>query len=155
MTDSKVHAERDGNVNVNDVRVIRTGLPQSATQLFEWAVLGNGTLYTAQIPVGADGAVVAGGIEKQAKQVFENLMQTLAAAGASYRDVAQVLIYVTDRAWLPAVNAVYREHFSVPFPNRASFVVAGLAREDMLIEVVAYACATPRSRAISSGNHSV
>jgi 2-iminobutanoate/2-iminopropanoate deaminase len=147
MTDSKVHAELAGNVSV-----IRTGLPQSATQLFEWAVLGNGTLYTAQIPVGADGAVVAGGIEKQAQQVFENLRQTLAAAGASYRDVAQVLIYVTDRAWLPAVNGVYREHFSAPFPNRASFVVAGLAREDMLVEIVAYACATPQSGAMPEAN---
>jgi enamine deaminase RidA (YjgF/YER057c/UK114 family) len=142
MTDTKVRAEHAGNVSV-----IGTGLPQSPTQLFEWAVLGNDTLYTAQIPVGANGAVVAGGIEKQAQQVFDNLMQTLVSAGASYRDVAQILIYVTDRAWLPVVNAAYREHFSAPFPNRASFVVAGLAREDMLVEIVAYACATPQPHA--------
>jgi len=45
---------------------------------------------------------------------------------------------------LPAVNAVYREHFSAPFPNRASVVVAGLAREEMLIEIVAYACSPLR-----------
>lgn len=141
MMDSRLHADRAGNVSV-----IGTGLPKSATQLFEWAVLNNGTLYTAQIPIGADGAVVAGGIEKQAQQVFKNLKQTLASAGASSRDVAQVLIYVTDRAWLPAVNAVYREHFSAPFPNRASFVVAGLAREDMLIEIVAYASASPQAK---------
>ncbi|QIE27016.1 Putative aminoacrylate peracid reductase RutC (plasmid) [Caballeronia sp. SBC1] len=123
-----------------NVKAIKTGLPESPTQLFEWAVLGNGMLYTAQIPIGPDGAVVAGGIEEQARQVFENLQQTLAAAGASSRDVAQILIYVMDRAWLPAVNAVYRQHFSAPFPNRASVVVAGLAREEMLIEIVAYAC---------------
>lgn len=126
-----------------NVEAIKTGLPQSPAQLFEWAVLGNGTLYTAQIPVGPDGTVVAGGIEEQARQVFENLQQTLAAAEASHRDVAQILIYVTDRAWLPAVNAVYRQHFSAPFPNRASVVVAGLAREEMLVEIVAYACPTP------------
>ncbi|CAN7364567.1 RidA family protein [Caballeronia sp. LjRoot29] len=124
----------------SNVRAIETGLPASPTQLFEWAVLGNGTLYTAQIPIGPDGAVVTGGIDEQARQVFENLRQTLSAAGASHRDVAQILIYVTDRTWLPAVNAVYRGHFSAPFPNRASIVVAGLAREEMLIEIVAYAC---------------
>jgi len=123
-----------------NIKAIKTGLPESPTQLFEWAVLGNGVLYTAQIPVGPDGAVVAGGIVEQARQVFENLQQTLAAAGAAHRDVAQILIYVTDRGWLPAVNAVYRQHFSAPFPNRASVVVAGLAREEMLIEIVAYAC---------------
>jgi 2-iminobutanoate/2-iminopropanoate deaminase len=135
MTDSDLRNALAGNI-----KAINTGLPQGPKQLFEWAVLGNGTLYTAQIPVGPDGAVVAGGIEKQAQQVFGNLLQTLAAAGASHRDVAQILIYVTDRAWLPAVNAVYQQYFSAPFPNRASFVVAGLAREEMLVEIVAYAC---------------
>jgi len=139
--DSEISHLSDADTGVTgNVKAIKTGLPESPTQLFEWAVLGNGTLYTAQIPIGPDGSVVAGGIEEQARQVFENLQQTLAAAGASHRDVAQILIYVTDRAWLPAVNAVYRQHFSAPFPNRASVVVAGLAREEMLVEIVAYAC---------------
>lgn len=135
MTDSDLHVAVAGNV-----RAIRTGLPENPKALFEWAVLGNGTLYTAQIPVGSDGAVVSGGVEKQAQQVFDNLHRTLVSVGASHRDVAQVLIYVTDRAWLPAVNAVYQQHFLAPFPNRASFVVAGLAREEMLVEIVAYVC---------------
>jgi hypothetical protein len=85
MTDSDLRNALAGNI-----KAINTGLPQGPKQLFEWAVLGNGTLYTAQIPVGPDGAVVAGGIEKQAQQVFGNLLQTLAAAGASHRDVAQI-----------------------------------------------------------------
>lgn len=130
--------ERDMNT-ARSVVLIRTGLPQSERSLFEWAVAANGMLYTAQIPVGADGAVVGGGIEAQVKQVFANLFQTLAAAGSSAQDVAQVLIYVTDRAWLPIVNAAWLVHFDKPFPNRASFVVAGLAREEMLVELVAYA----------------
>ncbi|CAE6850570.1 2-iminobutanoate/2-iminopropanoate deaminase [Paraburkholderia domus] len=133
--DSDLHNAVAGNA-----KAISTGLPQGSKQLFEWAVLGNGTLYTAQIPVGPNGAVVAGGIEKQAQQVFANLLRTLASAGASHRDVAQILIYLTDRAWLPAVNAVYQQYFQAPFPNRAAFVVAGLAREEMLVEIVAYAC---------------
>jgi len=82
----------------SNVRAIETGLPANPTQLFEWAVLGNGTLYTAQIPIGPNGAVVTGGIDEQARQVFENLRQTLSAVGASHRDVAQILIYVRDRA---------------------------------------------------------
>lgn len=130
--------EHDTNT-MTSIVPIPTGLPQSGKALFEWAVSANGMLYTAQIPVGPDGAVVDGGIEAQAKTVFANLFQTLAAAGASAQDVAQVLIYVTDRAWLPVVNNVWLAHFEKPFPNRASFVVAGLAREDMLIELVAYA----------------
>lgn len=135
MTDS------DGNAAaVRKVAPVRTGLPGRAEALFSWAVAANNTLYTAQIPVGADGEVVSGGIEAQVEQVFENLFTTLAAADATAADVAQVLIYVTDRAWLPVVNAAWLRRFSAPFPNRASFVVAGLAREEMLVEIVAYAC---------------
>ena len=51
-----------------------------------------------------------------------------------------MLIYVTDRSYLAPVNAVYAEYFQAPYPNRAAMVVAGLAREEMLVELVVYAC---------------
>ena len=57
----------------------------------------------------------------------------------SMADVAQVLIYVTQREQLPIFNKVYAEYFQAPYPNRAAMIVAGLAREEMLCEVVAYA----------------
>jgi enamine deaminase RidA (YjgF/YER057c/UK114 family) len=55
--------------------------------------------------------------------------------------VTQVLIYVTDRSYLAAVNAIYAEYFVAPYPNRAAVVEAGLAREEMLVELVVYAVA--------------
>lgn len=118
---------------------IKTDLFASKAPL-EWAVVGNGTLYTAQIPIDADGQVVAGGIQAQAIQTLDNLRHTLEAAGTSLEAVTQVLIYVTDRSYLATVNAVYAEYFQAPYPNRAAIVVAGLAREEMLVEMVVYAC---------------
>ena len=106
----------------------------------EWAVVGNGTLYTAQIPIDASGQVVAGGIEAQAHQTLANLRHTLEAAGTLLDAVTQVLIYVTDRSYLATVNAAYAQYFQAPYPNRAAIVVAGLAREEMLVEMVVYAC---------------
>nr|WP_275664252.1 RidA family protein [Vibrio brasiliensis] len=108
----------------------------------EWAVVSNGTLYTAQIPIDDSGAVVAGGIEAQTRQTFNNLVHTLECAGESLDSVLQVLIYVTDREYLKTVNEVYAEYFSAPYPNRAAMVVAGLAREEMLVEFVVYASAS-------------
>nr|WP_254868802.1 RidA family protein [Vibrio ostreicida] len=105
----------------------------------EWAIVSNGTLYTAQIPIDAEGAVVAGGIEAQTRQTFNNLAHTLECAGTSMNSVVQVLIYVTDRDSLQTVNRIYSEYFSAPYPNRAAIVVAGLAREEMLVEFVVYA----------------
>ncbi|UTW12517.1 RidA family protein [Marinobacterium rhizophilum] len=119
-------------------QIVKTDLYASKAPL-EWAVIGNGTLYTAQIPIDTAGQVVAGGIEAQSRQTMDNLKHTIEAAGLGMQDVTQVLIYVTDRAFLPVFNQVYAQYFEAPYPNRAAMVIAGLAREEMLVEVVAYA----------------
>lgn len=118
---------------------IKTDLFASRAPL-EWAVVGNGTLYTAQIPIDREGQVVSGGIEAQTRQTLDNLRHTLQAAGSTLDAVTQVLIYVTDRSYLATVNGIYVEYFQAPYPNRAAIVVAGLAREEMLVELVVYAC---------------
>ena len=117
---------------------VKTDLFASKAPL-EWAVIANGILSTAQIPIDAYGQVVAGGIEAQARQTMENFRHTIEAAGLTMADVTQVLIYVTERSYLPVFNQVYADYFSTPYPNRAAVVVAGLAREEMLCEIVAYA----------------
>lgn len=117
---------------------VKTELFASKAPL-EWAVIANGQLSTAQIPIDTNGQVVDGGIEAQARQTMENFKHTIEAAGITMDHVTQVLIYVTDRSYLPTFNTVYAEYFTAPFPNRAAMVVAGLAREEMLCEIVAYA----------------
>ncbi|OEE58315.1 reactive intermediate/imine deaminase [Enterovibrio norvegicus FF-454] len=124
--------------NRHGITAVKTPLFASKAPL-EWAVTHNGTLYTAQIPINADGDLVEGGIEGQTRQTLSNLMHTLEAAGVGSDAVLQVLIYVTDRNDLPTVNRIYAEYFTAPFPNRAAMVVAGLAREGMLVELVVYA----------------
>ncbi|EGQ7647410.1 TPA: RidA family protein [Vibrio alginolyticus] len=120
---------------------VKTSLFASKAPL-EWAIVNNGTLYTAQIPIDDTGVVVEGGIEAQTRQTFNNLIHTLECAGESLDSVLQVLIYVTDREYLKTVNQVYAEYFEAPYPNRAAMVVAGLAREEMLVEFVVYASAS-------------
>lgn len=121
---------------------VKTALFASKAPL-EWAVVNNGTLYTAQIPIDQTGAVVEGGIEAQTRQTLDNLVHTLECAGESLDSVLQVLIYVTHREDLATVNRVYAEYFNAPYPNRAAVVVAGLAREEMLVELVVYAGVSP------------
>ncbi len=119
-------------------QAVKTELYASKAPL-EWAVIANGQLSTAQIPIDQDGKVVDGGIEAQARQTMDNLQHTIEAADLTMDHVTQVLIYVTDRDQLPVFNKVYAEYFQAPYPNRAAMIVAGLAREEMLCEIVAYA----------------
>ncbi len=119
-------------------KAIKTDLFASKAPL-EWAVVANGQLSTAQIPIDAEGKVVEGGIEAQARQTMENFKHTIESAELTMDAVTQVPIYVTDRDQLPVFNKVYAEYFNAPYPNRAAMVVAGLAREEMLCEIVAYA----------------
>ncbi len=120
------------------IQPVPTNLYASQAPL-EWAVIGNNILFTAQIPIGADGQVVAGGIEAQTRQTLDNLKHTLQQAGANMSALTQVLIYVTARDDLTTVNRVYAEYVRAPYPNRAAIIVSGFAREAMLVEMIAYA----------------
>ncbi len=122
-------------------KAIKTDLFESNSPL-EWAITSNNTLYTAQIPIDKNGIVVEGGIEEQTRQTMNNLVHTLESAGVTTNEVLQVLIYVTKRDYLSVVNKIYAEYFEAPYPNRAAVVVAGLARENMLVELVVYAQAS-------------
>jgi enamine deaminase RidA (YjgF/YER057c/UK114 family) len=118
--------------------VVKTHLPSEEAPI-EWAVTADGVLYTAQIPIRADGSIETGDIEKQADLTFDNLKRTLAAAGGSLTDVTQVLVYLTGKEHFAKMNEVYRRYFAKPFPNRATVIVAGLMVPGAVIEVVAYA----------------
>ncbi|MEO7241757.1 MAG: RidA family protein [Variovorax sp.] len=118
--------------------IIDTGLP-SVGQPFSWAVKSAGMLFTAHGPVRGDGSIDTGPIEDQARLTFANLQTAVAAAGGSLDDVTQVLIYMTDVADMKTIDAVYREFFKPPYPNRSSAGVAALVVPGMKLEIVAYA----------------
>ena len=125
---------------------VDTGLPASKAPL-AWATVGNGLLFTAQIPIDAAGDVVPGGIEAQTRQVLANLAQTLQRAGTGVAGLTQVVIYVTDRDHLSTVNRLYADFVQPPWPNRAAIIVSGFARESMLVEMLAYAVVPAHNKA--------
>jgi 2-iminobutanoate/2-iminopropanoate deaminase len=119
------------------IEVLETGL-KPMQQPFSWAIRGGGLIFTAHGPVDADGAIVGDDITAQARLTFRNLMRTAAAAGATADDIAQVLIYMKEPAHMAAIDAVYRDFFTPPYPNRSSVVVKDFVDPRMLIEIVAY-----------------
>jgi 2-iminobutanoate/2-iminopropanoate deaminase len=118
-------------------QVVQTGLKAENVPL-EWAILADGILYTAQIPMRTDGSIETGDIGVQTEVTLANLRRTVEAAGGTMADVTQVLIYLPDPSDFAGMNAVYRECFPRPYPNRAT-VVAQLMVPGARIEIVAYA----------------
>lgn len=124
--------------------VIDCGLPALA-QPFSWAVKGGGLLFTAHGPVRQDGSIDTGPIADQARLTFSNLKNAVTAAGGTLADVTQVLIYMVDIHDMAAIDAVYREFFNAPYPNRSSAAVAALVVPGMKMEIVAYAAIDART----------
>ena len=74
----------------------------------------------------ATGKLVEGGVEAEARQIFRNLKALLDAAGKSFGDVVRAGVFLTDIGDFAAVNAIYAEHFALPYPARTTVGVAAL-----------------------------
>lgn len=85
--------------------------------------------------------LVAGGIEAETRQMFQNIARTLEQNGLSFDDVFKCQVFLADMKEWPAFNKIYVEYFKQDrLPARSALGVSGLAlgaRVEM--EIVAYA----------------
>lgn len=72
------------------------------------------------------GTLVVGDVTAQTTQIFANLAATLPTVGASLEHVVKVTVYLTDMQDFAALNAVYAQHFTAPYPARTTIAVAAL-----------------------------
>lgn len=106
-----------------------TGAP-AAIGPYSQAILAGNTLYVSgQLPIDpATGAFAGEDIKAQTRQSLTNLRAILEQAGFSTQDVVKTTVYLADIAEFGAMNEVYAEFFSEPFPARAAFQVAALPK---------------------------
>lgn len=100
----------------------------------------NGTVYVSgQLPIDPSTGKFAGDtIEAQTEQSIKNIMAILAENGMSLDDVVKTTVFLSDIDEFGAMNKVYAEYFTEPFPARAAFQVAALPQGAKVeIEVVA------------------
>lgn len=82
--------------------------------------------------------IVSDEIEAQAHQTLSNIEAVLEAAGSSLDDVVKATVFVTDMDEYEAVNEVYAEQMSDPFPARSCVEVRDLPIDIRVeIEVIA------------------
>jgi 2-iminobutanoate/2-iminopropanoate deaminase len=115
-------------------RAIETGDAPAPIGPYSQALVADGVLYcSGQVPLDPEtGELVEGGIAEQARRCLRSLAAICEAAGARLEDAARMTIYLTEIADFPAVNEVYAEFFSEPFPARSTVGVAALPKGAMV-----------------------
>ena len=94
---------------------------------------------SGQVPIDpATGQMIDGDIAAQTRRVFENIGALLTAGGRSFADVARTTVFLADMNDFAAMNEVYGQYFSEPYPARATVQVARLPKDARVeIDVIA------------------
>ena len=71
----------------------------------------------------------------QARNIFATIDKVLQEAGASLTDVVRAQYFVTDRAYCEPVLAVCGEVFGTFRPAAGIYIVAGLLKSEMKVEI--------------------
>ncbi|MBN9220318.1 MAG: RidA family protein [Mesorhizobium sp.] len=99
---------------------------------------GDFVYISGQVPVGADGIVVKGGITEQTEQVLANVKAALALAGCTLDDVVKTTVWLEDARDFGAFNAVYGTHFPKNPPARTTVESRLMIDIKIEVEAVAY-----------------
>ncbi|QNM06360.1 RidA family protein [Qiania dongpingensis] len=120
-------------------KVISTDKAPAAIGPYSQAIEANGFVFASgQIPVNPATGEIPEGIEAQARQAMENVVNLLAAAGTTAENVVKTSVFIKDMNDFGKVNAIYAEYFKEECPARACVEVARLPK-DVLVEVEAIA----------------
>ena len=102
------------------------------------AIVGNMVYTSGQIPIIPETGELAEGLEAQAHQVFKNLSELLKASGTDISKAVKTTVFIKHMDDFAAINAIYAQYFSEPFPARSCVEVAKLPKNVLLeCEVIA------------------
>ena len=101
-------------------------------------IVGNLVYTSGQIPIIPETGALAEGLEAQAHQVFKNLGELLKAAGSDLSKTVKTTVFIKNMNDFGAINAIYAQYFTEPFPARSCVEVARLPKDVLLeCEVIA------------------
>jgi len=101
---------------------------------YSHAVRAGATLYVSGLV-----SRVAGDVVAQASDIFQQLGLLLERAGAGPADVAKLTIFMRDVGQRPAINPLREQFFGRHRPASTLVEVSRLVRDDLLLEIEAYA----------------
>ena len=119
---------------------IHTDNAPAAIGPYSQAIQAGNTIYVSgQLPIDpATGTFAGEDIAAPTRQSLTNIKAILTEAGADMSNVVKTTVLLANIADFAAMNAVYAEFFTAPFPARAAFQAAALPKNALVeIECVA------------------
>ncbi len=107
---------------------------------YSQAIEVNGFVFASgQIPVDpATGNFVEGGVKEQTRQCLTNAKHVLEAVGTDLSHVVKTTVYLDSMDDFAAMNEVYAEFFTQPYPARSAVAVDRLPKGALVeVEVLA------------------
>ena len=95
---------------------------------------GNLLFISGQIPVNPADGTIPEGIKAQTAQSIANIKAILAEAGMTFDNVVKTTVFLSDMNNFVAMNEVYAENFTAPFPARSAVAVKDLPKQ-VLVEI--------------------
>jgi len=106
---------------------------------YSQAVKNGGMLFVSgQLGLDAKTGLIPEGITEQTRGALENLKRIMAEAGGTIGDVVKCTVFLKDMNEFAAMNEVYAEYFTEPYPARSTVEVARLPK-DLKVEIEAIA----------------
>ncbi len=122
------------------MKPIVTSAAPAAIGPYSQAIEVNGFVYASgQLPIDpATGAFPEGGVQEQTRQSLLNLKAILEEAGLTLANVVKTTVYLADMGDFAAMNEIYSQFFSQPFPARSAVAVKALPKGALVeVEVIA------------------
>lgn len=118
------------------MKAINTEKAPKAIGPYSQAIEAGGMIFASgQLPIDpATGEFAEGGIKEQTRQSLTNAQHILEEAGTDLAHVVKTTVFLSDMDNFAAMNEVYAEFFSMPFPARSAVAVKTLPK-NALVEV--------------------
>ena len=95
---------------------------------YSQGIIDSGSVYVSgQGPIDPEsGEIIDGDIQDETRRTMENIDAVLGAAGTSLDNVVKATVFVQDMDDYGAINEVYEEYLSEPYPARSAVQIEDL-----------------------------
>ena len=121
--------------NQQEMKAIKTEKAPAAIGPYSQAIEVGGLVFASgQLPIDPNTGTFPEGIKAQTRQALTNAQEILKAVGTDMKHVVKTTVLLADIADFAAMNEVYAEFFTEPYPARSAFAVKSVPK-GALVEI--------------------